>query len=154
MSDTKEKLILDHRLLRILEHFRLAKVDYVKNVTRYTEIRQELVISYVKELENYGFLERYTNTSIKRTAAKLKRSAEVHKHHTYFRITRSGNSILNEITPDDYARLLGFECISMLMSKVLCEDSNERCAMMVKMGVLDKNLKITPIGERVLLASP
>ena len=81
MAYHRDKLILNNSLLRVLEHFRLAKVDYARNVTKYTEIQRDTVLSCIQELESYGFLEKYTNTSIKRTSAKLKKSAEVHKHH-------------------------------------------------------------------------
>ena len=41
MAYHRDKLILNNSLLRVLEHFRLAKVDYARNVTKYTEIQRD-----------------------------------------------------------------------------------------------------------------
>ncbi len=86
------ELLNDYEILRVLRHFQVARVDYAKNVTRYTEIPQERVRRHIERLREMGLLDIYRNTSIKRTEAKLKKSAEVHKHHTYFMINRKGGS--------------------------------------------------------------
>lgn len=51
-----EELVLDHSLLRILEHFRVAKVDYAKNVTKYTEIQRERFCPAYKSSKAMGIL--------------------------------------------------------------------------------------------------
>lgn len=153
MEAARDAVILDGTLRRVLEHFRIAKVDYAKNITRYTEIQRDVVQECIGELRDLGFIEKYTNTSIKRTTAKLKKSAEVHKHHTYFRITRSGSSILNGITPDSYLSFLAEECISRLLRRSLRDGTDEKCTKLVKMGLLDRNLEITDLGKDVLTAA-
>lgn len=150
MDRAREKLILDNKLLRILEHFRLAKVDYAKNIMRYTEIQRSIIISSLRELERYGFIEKYTNTSIKRTEAKLKRSAEVHKHHTYFQITRAGSIVLKTIDIPGYLDFLGEECIAMLKRKADRDLHDRKCDKMLKMGLLDRNMNLTELGNKVL----
>ena len=150
MAYHRDKLILNNSLLRVLEHFRLAKVDYARNVTKYTEIRRDTVLSCIQELESYGFLEKYTNTSIKRTSAKLKKSAEVHKHHTYYEITRGGIIALNEINPKSYLQYLASECISLLLGKkenLILDDNSSK---LVEMGLLKRNFDLTGLGRMVL----
>ncbi len=151
MDDFSSELILNHTLLAVLEHFRLAKVDYAKNVTRYTEIQRETVLSCIHELEEHGLLEKYTNTSIKRTAAKLKKSAEVHKHHTYFQITRNGVITLNDIQPRTYLEFLAPDCLSRLASKKARQSGDDRCRKMINMGLLSRNLELTELGKMVLM---
>lgn len=150
METARERLILDNRLFRVLEHFRLAKVDYAKNITRYTDINRDIVQGCLRELENYGFIEKFTNTSIKRTEAKLKRSAEVHKHHTYFQLTRSGITVLKSIDARSYLDYLGQECIDILGKRKMEEDQVQLYDKMIGMGLMDKDLKLTPLGREVL----
>lgn len=149
MGIMHDELILDHTLLRVLEHFRIAKVDYARNVTKYTEIQREEVANCIRELEKYGFLEKYTNTSIKRSAAKLKKSAEVHKHHTYFKITRNGVLALNKITPSAYLHYLAGDCLSLLEGDKQ-PSKEDRIERIVRMGLLDKTLHTTELGQLVL----
>ena len=59
-------------MLRVLRHMHLAKVDYAKNTSRYTEIPLMRVTDYMKRLHSMKLLDIYENTSIKRTSAKLK----------------------------------------------------------------------------------
>lgn len=150
MDDAREMLIMDNTLLRVLEHFRLAKVDYAKNIMRYTEIRRPVVQACLLVLERKGLIEKYTNTSIKRTEAKLKKSAEVHKHHTYFQITKAGYSALKSIDARSYLNALGKDCIEKILKRKEREQGNAKCEKMIKMGILDKNLQLTALGKEIL----
>ena len=150
MDRTREKLILNNTLLRVLEHFRLAKVDYAKNITRYTEIQRNVVLECLDYLERGGLIRKFTNTSIKRTEAKLKRSAEVHKHHTYFQLTKSGISMLRSIDSSSYLDLMAEDCVSRLRRKKDRQPGDVRCERMMKMGLLDKHLELTTLGKEVL----
>lgn len=152
MTDALDELILDHTLLRVLEHFRVARVDYARNVTRYTEIQREIVQLCLSRLQEYGFIEKYMNTSIKKTEAKLKKSQEVHKHHTYYKISRSGVSALNSIDASTYLRFLETDCLSFLKKSATCMQGEERCDKLVSMGLLDRHFRITSLGKSVLLA--
>lgn len=150
MDQFRDRLITDNVLLRILEHFHLAKVDYAKNVTRYTEIQRPIVLKGLKELENEGLIEKYTNTSIKKTDAKLKKSPEVHKHHTYFQITRAGTVMLKSIVPSSYIDFMGKECIELLSRKKSRMAGDKRCEKMIRMGLLDRRMELTRLGRDVL----
>lgn len=150
MSQFRQKLIMDNTLLRVLEHFQLAKVDYAKNITRYTEIQRTTVLKCLDELESEGLIEKYTNTSIKKTDAKLKRSPEVHKHHTYFQLTRAGTVMLKSIEPSSYIEFLGEDCFALLSRKKLRADEDEKCSKLIKMGLLDRRLELTRLGKDVL----
>lgn len=152
MDQIRKKLLLDNTLLRVLEHFRLAKVDYAKNITRYTEIPRPIVIECLDTLHDDGLIEKFTNTSIKRTEAKLKKSAEVHKHHTYFQLTKLGAYTLKSIDLSSYIELMGDECISRLKIKKERNENDEKCKRLRKMGLLDKNLELTHLGKDVLEA--
>lgn len=154
MDLIRKKLILDNTLLRVLEHFWLAKVDYAKNITRYTEIQRPFVLECLGILEKDGLIEKYTNTSIKRTEAKLKKSPEVHKHHTYFQITRMGVSILKSIDTSAYLEVIGDECVSKLKFKRERQAEDEKCERMMRMGLLDKHLELTNLGKDILNALP
>ena len=150
MNQLLDELILNNTLLRVLEHFRIAKVDYAKNVTKYTEIQRDTVLSCIHELEQHGLLEKYTNTSIKRTAAKLKKSAEVHKHHTYFQITRDGVAALNNINPASYVEFLADDCIQCLMNRGKERLMEGKAAKMIRMGLMTRNSELTGLGIQVL----
>lgn len=144
------ELIFDHTLLRVLEHFRVAKVDYAKNVTKYTEIQRDTVNSSIRQLEEFGYLERYANTSIKKTVAKLKKSPEVHKHHTYFQITRDGIIALNSIQPRTYLEFLAEECLSCLEGIGRGTIAEQKAVRMERMGLIDRHSELTGLGRLVL----
>lgn len=150
MDQIRRELILDNNLLKVLEHFHFAKVDYAKNITRYTEIQHNVVLECLNKLEDNGLIEKFTNTSIKRTEAKLKRSAEVHKHHTYFQLTKQGISMLKSIDNSVYVEFIGDDCISRLKKKKERSKEDEKCWKMRKMGLLNNHLELTNLGKRVL----
>ncbi|MCL4345064.1 MAG: DUF2250 domain-containing protein [Candidatus Thermoplasmatota archaeon] len=146
-----EELLEDVNNMRILRHMETAKVDYAKNIMRYTEIDKLIVFQYLKKFQEMGLLEIYGNTSIKRTDAKLKKSAEVHKHHTYFRITRLGEIILKMADCRSYLSLLNDSCIERLYIRryriIEPEDCDRR---IVKMGLIDRHGKLTETGQKTL----
>lgn len=137
-------------MLRVLRHMHLAKVDYAKNTTRYTDIPQMRVTEHLKRLHSLKLLDIYENTSIKRTAAKLKKSAEVHKHHTYYQINRNGDIILKEVTPANYFRLIGQDTIGALCHMEKLTDHPEMAATLKEFYLIDRDNKITELGTEVL----
>ncbi len=150
MEHLRSKLVMENRLLRILEHFWLAKVDYAMNISRYTEIQRPVVLEYLNALEEDGLIEKFTNTSIKRTEAKLKKSAEVHKHHTYFQLTKLGISTLKSIDTAAYLEMISDDCVSRLKRKKERHPGDQKCERMKRMGLLDKHLELTKLGKDVL----
>ncbi len=145
------ELAEDVNNIRILRHMETAKVDYAKNIMRYTEIDKLVVFQYLKKFEEMGLLEIYGNTSIKRTDAKLKKSAEVHKHHTYFKITRLGEVVLKMADCKFYLKLLQKKCLDRLMARrfkaVEPESDDQR---ILRMGLIDRHGRLTEMGEKVL----
>lgn len=137
-------------MLKVLRHMHTAKVDYAKNTTRYTDIPQERVTEYLQRLRSLGLLDTYTNTSIKRTSAKLKKSAEVHKHHTYFQINRNGEILLKNVTPANYLKILGLEAVKVLCSKRDIYENPEKVTILKRYGLIDRNDTITATGKEVL----
>ena len=150
MDERITSLLYDHNMLMVLRHFHIAKVDYAKNIMRYTEIPKTRVQEYLKKLESMGLIEKYTNTSIKRTEAKLKKSAEVHKHHTYFQLTKDGSTVLKSITPKLYFSALEKECIMMINNSKIRSTDDQKCRKMVEMGLLGHDLSLTSLGSEVL----
>ncbi|CAC11462.1 conserved hypothetical protein [Thermoplasma acidophilum] len=144
-----DELINDYDMLRVLKHFTIAHVDYAKNITRYTEIPQMRVREYLKRLKDLGLLDYYTNTSIKRTEAKLKKSAEVHKHHTYYQINKKAEAVLKEITPKLYVHHLKSADLQMLCSRKERKENPEACSSLLRMGLIDKCYDLTDLGREV-----
>ncbi len=149
-NDIKKALIENNELLTVLKHFSLAKLDYAKNIKIYTSIPQMNVNIYIERLENMGLIEKYQGASIKRTEAKLKKTNEVHKHHTYYEITNKGHYILKDITEREYIKYLGIECLKLLALKRLRKENSEAREKLYNMGLLDKDYEPTPIGKAVL----
>ncbi|KQB35079.1 MULTISPECIES: DUF2250 domain-containing protein [Acidiplasma] len=145
-----KNLVFDNQLLMVLQHFNLAKLDYAKNIKIYTSIPQMNVNIYLERLENMGLIEKYSGSSIKRTEAKLKKTNEVHKHHTYYLLTNKGHYILKSIGPREYIKYLELPCLKMLAYKKRRNDDPSKRAKLINMGLLDKYGEITPIGESVL----
>ncbi len=74
----------------VLLHLKKAKVDYAKMMSRLTGIPVEKINECIKSLMEMGFVERDSGSAIKRSRARFKKAHEVHKHHTYYRLTREG----------------------------------------------------------------
>ena len=151
ISDEVLKEVLSSpEMLKVLRHMHTAKVDYAKNTTRYTDIPQIKVTEYLLRLRSLGLLDTYGNTSIKRTEAKLKKSAEVHKQHTYFQINRSGDIVLKKATPENYLKFVGPEAIGVLCSRKKIAESPEAVPLLKSYGLLDRESAITELGTEVL----
>ncbi|MGC8558636.1 MAG: DUF2250 domain-containing protein [Nitrososphaeria archaeon] len=80
----------------VLEHLKLAGIDYGKSIAISTGMDLQQVVAILESLENSGYIERVQGDSIKRNNAKFKLSKEVHKHHLYYRLTRKGKIFLRE----------------------------------------------------------
>ncbi len=149
-DDVLKEVLSSSEMLKVLRHMHTAKVDYAKNTTRYTDIPQIRVTEHLLRLKSLGLLDTYGNTSIKRTEAKLKKSAEVHKHHTYFKINRRGDILLKKATPENYLRLIGLEVVSVLCNKKSMRENPESVAILRRYGLLDSKDNITESGSDVL----
>ena len=57
-----------------------------------TVISEEL-----EKMEKAGLINRTQGSAIKRTEARFKLSYEVRKHHTYYRLTKEGESLLRDL---------------------------------------------------------
>ncbi|MGC9105335.1 MAG: DUF2250 domain-containing protein [Thermoprotei archaeon] len=94
-------VIKDKRYLMILRHLRVANVDYGKSIMKNTKIPIDQVVVLLDDLERMGLVERVPGATVKNTEAKFKLSHEVHKHHTYYRLTRLGDHLFRNLTEDE-----------------------------------------------------
>jgi predicted transcriptional regulator len=149
-DEVLREVLKSPEMLRVLRHMHLAKVDYAKNTTRYTDIPQMRVTGYLKRLYEMKLLDIYENTSIKRTSAKLKKSAEVHKHHTYYQFNRNGDLLLKEATPKNYLKFIGPETVEILLHPREMNDHQEMLPTLREFGLLNSENKTTELGIEVL----
>jgi predicted transcriptional regulator len=57
----------------------------------------ELINDAVGDLLEIGLIERDPGSAIKRSKARFKKAFEVHKHHTYYRLSREGELFVRSI---------------------------------------------------------
>ncbi|QIW24893.1 DUF2250 domain-containing protein [Sulfolobus sp. S-194] len=99
-EELKQKLLeilKDKRMLEILKHLKKANVDYGKSIMLNTKIPIQEVVDLLDKLEKVGLIERVHGATLKNTEAKFKLSKEVHKHHTYYKLTREGDHLLRQL---------------------------------------------------------
>ncbi|EWG08225.1 MAG: hypothetical protein ASUL_01185 [Candidatus Aramenus sulfurataquae] len=99
-EELKSKLLevlKDKRYLEVLRHLKKANVDYGKSIMLNTKIPIDQVVEILDNLEKLGLIERVHGATLKNTEAKFKLSSEVHKHHTYFKLTREGDHLLRNL---------------------------------------------------------
>jgi len=84
----------------ILQHLKIAGIDYGKSIAISTGIDLQRVIDLLEKMEGEGLIERVQGDAIKRSRAKFKLSKEVHKHHLYYRLTRKGKLMLRGNSSD------------------------------------------------------
>ena len=78
--------------LYVLAHLKRAGVDYAKMMAKVSGLSIELINDAIGDLLELGLVERDSGSAIKRSKARFKKAFEVHKHHTYYRLSRKGNS--------------------------------------------------------------
>ena len=100
------EVLKDKRFLEILKHLRKANVDYGKSIMLNTKIPIDQVVDLLDQLEKMGLIERVHGATLKNTEAKFKLSKEVHKHHTYYTLTREGDHLLRQL--DEKALIDGY----------------------------------------------
>ena len=166
-----KKLIEDKRYLMILQHLRKANVDYGKSIMLNTKIPIEEVVIILDKLENLGLIERVKGATLKNTEAKFKLSSEVHKHHTYYSLTRTGDHLLRYLEEKDlidaYIDYLQGDDLALnivrlaeelnadhaltyaKLTKKDLEEVNSKLEQLVQMGLLEEvNAKIIKFGDR------
>lgn len=70
------KILCDQRYLQVLEHLRVANVDYGKSIMKNTKIPIDQVVTLLDDLEKFGLIERVSGATVKNTEAKFKLSHE------------------------------------------------------------------------------
>ncbi|ASJ01151.1 DUF2250 domain-containing protein [Thermococcus gorgonarius] len=83
--------------LYVLAHLRKAGVDYAKMMAKMSELPLSLIEDAIKDLMEAGLVERDSGSAIKRSKARFKKAFEVHKHHTYSRLSREGELFVRSI---------------------------------------------------------
>ncbi len=115
LTDKLKEVLVDSRYLKVLEHLKKANVDYGKSIMLNTKIPIQEVVDILDYLEKIGLIERVHGATLKNTEAKFKLSSEVHKHHTYYTLTRVGDHLLRRL--DQGMLMKGY--ISLLKSDEL-----------------------------------
>jgi len=83
--------------LYVLVHLKKAGVDYAKMMVKVSGLPLELIEDAVNDLLELGLIERDSGSAIKRSKARFKKAFEVHKHHTYYRLSREGELFVRSI---------------------------------------------------------
>ncbi|AHL22492.1 DUF2250 domain-containing protein [Thermococcus nautili] len=83
--------------LYVLVHLKKAGVDYAKMMAKVSGLPLELIEDAINDLLELGLIERDSGSAIKRSRARFKKAFEVHKHHTYYRLSREGELFVRSI---------------------------------------------------------
>ncbi|QDA31699.1 DUF2250 domain-containing protein [Thermococcus indicus] len=83
--------------LYVLTHLKRAGVDYAKMMAKMSGLPLELITDAIGDLLEVGLIERDPGSAIKRSRARFKKAFEVHKHHTYYRLSREGELFVRSI---------------------------------------------------------
>ena len=83
--------------LYVLTHLKRAGVDYAKMMARMSGLPPELINDAVSDLIELGLVEKDPGSAIKRSKAKFKQVSEVHKHHTYYKLSRERELFIRSI---------------------------------------------------------
>ncbi|WP_338603829.1 DUF2250 domain-containing protein [Sulfolobus tengchongensis] len=121
LSDKLKAILKDERYLKILKHLKIANVDYGKSIMLNTKIPITDVIQLLEDLEKLGLIERVHGATLKNTEAKFKLSSEVHKHHTYYKLTREGDHLLRSLNDkvliDGYIEIIKNDSLALDLLK-------------------------------------
>ena len=78
----------------VLSHLDAVEGDYPRSMARHLDADRSEVVEVCETLERAGLVERIESGMLKRRKVKLKRAAETHQHHTYYRLSRAGDHLL------------------------------------------------------------
>ncbi len=141
--------------LYILLHLKRAGVDYAKMIMKVTALDLNNITNAINSLEKKGLVERDYGSAIKRTKARFKKAKEVHKHHSYYKLSKSGSILVREINGDflrDYFNSImvnGYDFIKQLSLsnfEDICKDVNGDCKE-IKNDLISMNF-ITQSGRK------
>lgn len=129
MADGREDLrsilprvLLIPGALRVLMHLRRARADFGRSVAAALHMPLEAAVSTLESLESMGLVERVPGSSVKRSDAKMKLADEVHKHHTYYRLSWKGDALLRSLDEralaEGYARALEGDDLALALLRV------------------------------------
>ena len=83
--------------LYVLAHLKKAGVDYAKMMAKVGGLPLELIEDAINDLLELRLIERDSGSAIKRSKARFKKAFEVHKHHTYYHLSREGELFVRSI---------------------------------------------------------
>ena len=83
--------------LYIMLHLKYAGVEYAKMISKISGLPLEDINNAIKNLMEEGFIERDEGKAIKRKEARFKKAKEVHKHHSYYKLTEKGKVTLRNL---------------------------------------------------------
>jgi predicted transcriptional regulator len=92
----------------------------------------ELINDAIVDLLEIGLIERDPGSAIKRSKARFKKAFEVHKHHTYYRLSREGELFVRSIDGSwlkDYFNALlpdGWRIVKALAESRDMQETNRR----------------------------
>ncbi len=145
----------------IILHLKRANVEYAKMIMKLTNVDLEKIENAITSLEKKGLVERDSGSAIKRTKARFKRAKEVHKHHSYYHLSKDGSLLarkINEEFLENYFNSIlgsnGFKLLKALLS----ENFDEACKHikidcdMVREFLIRENF-ITPSGNKTKFLS-
>ncbi len=121
-------------------------------LSKMTDLDVKEINKAIEDLMGGGYLERDSGSAIKRTKARFKMAKEVHKHHTYYKLSREGELFVRKIDEnylkEYFDNLLGSEgskIIQLLFSGNV-KSLNLNKEIMEKLqfyGILSSSQKIT-----------
>ncbi len=97
---------IDELMLYVMLYLKYAGVDYIKMMCKLSGIRNEKLQEIVRKMEEMKLIEKDSGSSIKRSKARFKKSSEVHKHHTYYRLTRKGKKLIKEMKKEEIEEIM------------------------------------------------
>ncbi len=127
--------------LYVLLHLRKAKVDYAKMMAKLTGLPLERINESIAALMEMGFVERDSGSTIKKSKAKFKKAYEVHKHHTYYKLTRKGEIFVRKIDEswlEDYFEKFGRNTFQQLLELAKKGKLNADSEILRKLGFMSE----------------
>ncbi len=142
--------------LYILLHLKKANVEYAKMISKMTEINLAEIQESLDYLLSIGLIERDKGSAIKRTRARFKRAAEVHKHHTYYKLSKRGVLLVRKIDREFLRRyfteLLGEQGYELFLKLISARNFEEACRDFSNCQKIRENFMelhfITPKGNK------
>ena len=131
--------------LYVLLHIKYAGVEYPNMISKISGLSINEINRSISNLLEEGMIERDEGSSIKRKEARFKKAKEVHKHHSYYKLSRKGKIFVRKMNANwlknYFENLIGSNAFNFILNDKKAD--SQLIEKMIENKIITKNRRRT-----------